>query len=287
MIKNSLLAIGTTARELVKDWRSLGLFNVLYAALIVALWLFFSTKEASAWQLSLTALLAVAAPVLFFLLQSAGAVRYAWNDPQPATLFQKSVKALWKIILISVPLILLAVLFAYLLNKLQARFPVTDAEAAARPALIPVSHPSAAHPPVLPLRWPDVFIASLRLLLLGVVLPLAAIHLWLAAARDSFIGMVRRVPQILARAFSAQSFLIYAVGLILFALMPYFLIFTRTTVRNAWAELLLFGLRLALAFVFTLWGWLITVGALAKTDVKESLSIEERNIETLPRIIEA
>ncbi len=286
MIKNSLLAIGTTARELVKDWRSLGLFNALYAALISALWLFFSTREASAWQVVLTALLAVAAPVLFFLLQSAGAVRYAWNEAPPATLFRKSVKALWKIILISVPLILLAVLFAYLLNKLQARFPVTDTEAA-RPALIPVSHPSAAHPPVLPLRWPDVFIASLRLMLLGVVLPLAAIHLWLAAARDSFIGTVRRVPQILAHAFSAQAILIYAVGLILFLLMPYFLIFTRTTVRNAWAELLLFGLRLALAFVFTLWGWLITVGALAKTDAKESLSVEERNIEIPPRIIEA
>lgn len=286
MIKNSLLAIGTTARELVRDWRSLGLFNALYAALIAALWLFFSTKEASAWQLVLTALLAVAAPVLFFLLQSAGAVRYAWNEAPPAALFQKSFKALWKIFLISVPLILLAVLFAYLLNKLQARFPITDTEAA-RPALIPWLHPSAAHPPVLPLRWPDVFIGSLQLLLLGVVLPLAAIHLWLAAARDSFIGTVRRVPQILARAFSAQSVLIYAVGLILFLLMPYFFIFTRTTVRNAWAELLLFGLRLALAFVFTLWGWLVTVGALAKTDVKESLSMEERNIETPPRIIEA
>ncbi len=284
MIKNSLLAIGTTARELVRDWRSLGLFNALYAALIGTLWLFFSTKEASAWQLSLTALLAVAAPVLFFLLQSAGAVRYAWSEAPPATLLQKSVKALWKIILVSVPLILLAVLFAYLLNKLQARFPVTEA---ARPALIPVSHPSAAHSPVMPLRWPDVFIASLRMLLLGVVLPLAAIHLWLAAARDSFISTVRRVPQILAHAFSAQSFLIYAVGLILFALMPYFLIFTRTTVRNAWAELLLFGVRLALAFVFTLWGWLVTVGALAKAEAKESLSMEERNIETPPRAIEA
>lgn len=286
MIKNSLLAIGTTARELVRDWRSLGLFNALYAALIAALWLFFSTKEASAWQLVLTALLAVTAPVLFFLLQSAGAVRYVWNEAQTATLFQKSMKALWKIILISIPLILLAVLLAYLLNKLQARFPLTDTEAA-RPALIPWSHPSAARPPVLPLRWPDVFIASLRLLLLGVVLPLAAIHLWLAAARDSFMGTVRRVPQILAHAFSAQSFLIYAIGLILFALMPYFLIFTRTTVRNAWAELLLFGLRLALAFIFTLWGWLATVGALAKTNVNESLNVEERNIETSPRIIEA
>lgn len=286
MIKNSLLAIGTTARDLVRDWRSLGLFNALYAALIGALWLFFSTKEASAWQLILTALLAVFAPVLFFLLQSAGAVRYSWNEAQPAILFQKSVKALWKIILVSVPLILLAVLFAYLLNKLQARFPVTDTEAA-RPALIPVSHPSAAHAPALPLRWPDVFVASLRLLLLGVVLPLAAIHLWLALVRDSFVRTVRRVPQILAHAFAAQSILIYLVGLILFLLMPYFLIFTRTPVRNAWAELLLFGLRLALAFIFTLWGWLVTVGALAKTNVKESLSVEERNIETSPRTIEA
>jgi hypothetical protein len=46
--------------------------------------------------------------------------------------------------------------------------------------------------------------------------------------------------------------------------MPYFVLFTRTPVSNGWAELFLFGLRIVLAFVLTLWGWAITLGALAR-----------------------
>ncbi|MDQ5838240.1 MAG: hypothetical protein M3379_15790, partial [Acidobacteriota bacterium] len=65
--------------------------------------------------------------------------------------------------------------------------------------------------------------------------------------------------------FSAQSIFIYAVGLFVFGLMPYFIIYTRTPVSNGWAELIIFAVRLALAFVFTLWGWTITLGALART----------------------
>ncbi len=279
MIKSSLLAIGTTARELVLEWHVLGLFNALYAALLAVLYLFVSTKEASAWQLGLTALLAICAPVLFFLIQSASVVRYGKNEARPAALFLQAIKALWKIFLIGVPLILLALLFVYLLNKLQAQFPVAETEAT-RPALIPLSHPSAAHPPQQTLRWPDVFISSLRLLLLGVLLPLAAIHLWLAAARLGFVQTLKQALSILAHAFSAQSILIYAVGLILFGLMPFFLIFTRTPVRSAWAELLLFGLRLALAFIFTLWGWLVTVGALAKTNHGDTATVDAENTET-------
>jgi hypothetical protein len=55
--------------------------------------------------------------------------------------------------------------------------------------------------------------------------------------------------------------------------MPYFILFTRTSVSNGWTELLLFGLRLVLAFVFTLWGWTITLGALARTTPGEPSNV--------------
>ncbi len=267
MIKNSLSAIGTAARDLFVNWRTLGFFNALYAALLVSVYFFFATKEATAWQLTLTALLAVSAPVLFFILQAAGAIRYGQNEARPFVLLKQSLKNFWKLVLISVPLILLAVLFVYLLNKLQSHFPVAENHAAAaRPSLVPLHSPASAVAArqVQPLLWSNVLISSLRLLLLGVALPLAGVHLWLALARDGLIGTLKRTLRILARAFSASSILVYAVGLILFGLMPYFLIFTRTPIKSASAELALFGLRLALAFVFTLWGWLITFGALAK-----------------------
>ncbi len=259
MMKNAFVAVGTAARDLVRNRGALAVFNVLYAALLAALYLFFSTKEASAGQLFLTALLAFAAPVLFFVLQAAGA-NYAQAVTGPKLLMRRSLRDFWKLALISLPLVALAVLVIYLLGKLQAQFPAAVAEA---PRVRPTPYPQVAAP--LPLRWQDVLLTTLRLLLLAVALPLMAIHLWLAVARDGLKAALKRSPRVIARAFAPTSVLIYATGLFLFGLMPYFLIFTRTPVKNAWGELFIFGLRLALAFVFTLWGWMITLGALAKT----------------------
>lgn len=278
MFKNALLAIGTAARAFFRNWPAMALLNGLYLALLVALYMFVATKEATVWQLTLTGLLALAAPVLFFMLQAAG-IHSTPGAEQSASagvahLLRRALRDFWKLFLISVPLILLAVLIAYLLQKLQAYFsaPASDA-VTPPPALRPSSYPSVPPPPP-PLRWQDVALAASRLLLLGVVLPLAAVHLWISIAREGLWTTLKKSPRLVGRAFAPESILIYAIGLIAFGLMPYFLIFTRTPVENAWAELALFGLRLALAFVFTLWGWVITLGALAKTNVPPATIVE-------------
>jgi hypothetical protein len=64
--------------------------------------------------------------------------------------------------------------------------------------------------------------------------------------------------------------LVYLVGLFLFGLMPYFVLFTRTGLTNGWAELSVFGLRLALVFALTLVGWVVTLGALARVTPPET-----------------
>src|SRR5947209_1097393 len=108
-------------------------------------------------------------------------------------------------------------------------------------------------------------VLSLWLILLGIILPLVAAHLWLSAARDGLLFTLKRIHRVTARAFAPQSVFIYVVGFFVFAIVPYFILFTRTQVSNGWAELFFFALRLALAFVLTLWGWTITLGALART----------------------
>lgn len=258
MIKDSLAAIGAAARDLFRRPRSLALFNALYLLLLAAIYWFVSTKEATVWQLTLTGLLALLVPLLFFVLQAAG-VWYTWPEAGARFLARRALRDFWKLVVVSLPVIALAVLTAYLLNKLQARFPVV-ADETTRAAVAP--YPQAAPPP--PLRWQTVLFPSLRLLLLGVLLPLAGAHLWVAAAREGFRFTLKRLHRILARAFSPRSVFIYGTGLVGFALMPYVLVYTHTPVSNGWAELFIFGLRLALAFVFTLWGWLITLGALTK-----------------------
>ncbi|HEY0172931.1 MAG TPA: hypothetical protein VGB98_18070, partial [Pyrinomonadaceae bacterium] len=116
----------------------------------------------------------------------------------------------------------------------------------------------------VPLHWQDALASSLWLLLLGFALPLLAAHLWLAAAREGLGATLKSLHRVAGRAFAPRSVLVYALGLVVFGLTPYFVIYTRTAVSNGSAELFIFGLRLALAFALTLTGWLITLGALAR-----------------------
>jgi hypothetical protein len=100
-------------------------------------------------------------------------------------------------------------------------------------------------------------------LALGLVLPLAAIHLWLATARDGLIAAIKKTGQLLARAFAPQSVLIYVAGFLIFAVVPYFLLFRTTPNKHAWLEIILLSIRLAAVFALTLVGWVITVKAIA------------------------
>jgi hypothetical protein len=112
-------------------------------------------------------------------------------------------------------------------------------------------------------RWKYLFVSALRLLVLGVFLPLAAMHLWLAAARDGLLAAFARFHRHIIRAFSARSVLTYGVGMIVFALIPYFLITKRTPVNSNTLELLIFGGRMLIAFTLMLFGWVMTMTALA------------------------
>lgn len=274
MFRIAFAATGAAARELLRNRGALGLLNLLYAALLASVYLFVTTREASTLQLIITALAALAVPVLFFMLQAAGVASFAEAGARLVSILRRTLRDFWKVFLVSVPLILLAVLIVYLTNKLQAYLVAADTNATPRPPALTPLHPLDITPPA-PMRWADALFFALRLLLLGVALPLTAIHLWINVAREGLGATLKKSLHIIARALAPQSVLIYVVGLIFFALMPYFLIFTRTPVSNAWLELIIFGLRLALAFVLTLWGWAITIGALERATVSTPERVEE------------
>lgn len=257
MIRDSLKAIGDAAVGLFRNPLGLLLLCVLYFALLACVYVFYATGVATAGQLVLSGLTALAAPLLFFILQAA-VVAFAQPGTGVGAMLRRTPRDFLKVLLLALPIIALAVGLVYLLGLLQAHLP--KIEEAPRAVL------SATHTePPAPLHWQDALVSALWLLLLGIILPLTAATLWLSAARDRLWPTLKRVHRVVARAFSAQSIFIYAVGLFVFGLMPYFIIYTRTPVSNGWAELIIFAVRLALAFVFTLWGWTITLGALART----------------------
>ncbi|MCA1565573.1 MAG: hypothetical protein LC803_08030 [Acidobacteria bacterium] len=270
MTKNVLASIFAAARDLVRAPRALAVLFALYVALIASVFFFITTREATIWQLFVTGAAALLVPVLFFVVQAAGA-SYAVGRRGAGELLRHTARSFPKVLAVSVPLILLAVLSVYLLDKLQQRAQLSPEERAsieyARNAQEGdgEAESSEASRPKPPVRWKYLFVSALRLFVLGLLLPLAAMHLWLAAARDGLVAAFTRFHRHIMRAFSARSVFTYGVGMIVFALIPYFLVTKRTPVASNTLELLLFGARIFLAFSLMLFGWVMTLTALART----------------------
>lgn len=260
MLTETFHSIVTAARKVFTNWRALLLLAIVYASLLAALYFFLAVREASIAQVILTFALAIAAPILFFVLQSM--VASQMDEVTVGFLLRKSLASFWKLILISLPLIALAVLIAYLLAKAQNYF-----GAGVNPADAEVSHPVStiadAARPARPIDWKVALLSTVRYLAFGLVLPLAAIHLWLATVHEGLGSAIRRVATHLSRAFAPQSVLIYVVGFLIFGVAPYFLLFRTTPTKHAWLELSLLVARLVVVFGLTLFGWVTTVKALS------------------------
>jgi len=273
MTKDTLSAIGSAMRALVRDWPALLALAVLFAALVASAGLFITTREATGFQVFLTFALAVVVPLLLFVVL-AGCAYYAVGHRSAVPLVVRSLKGFWKVLLLGLPVLALTVLTIWGMDKLEARVrhdPAAEAsETFTQPDGMNVPDNSAdadgpAERRKPKVRWAYVFYCSLKLLLLGVVLPLLAAHLWLASARGGFVAALRRAHRLVARAFSPRSVFIYAVGMIVFALVPYFLLTRGAALGTGWLEVALFSARVGLALLLMLFGWLTTMTALART----------------------
>ena len=270
MLTETFHSIATAARNVFRNWPSMLLIAVVYASLLALLYFFVSIREATLPQVILTFVFAVTAPLLFFVLQtmiaSGNAQQIAKEGAEAeqmtaGLLLKRSLTSFWKLILISLPLIVLAILIAYLLGRAQNYFGQNINEPAISTHTLA---PAANAPPARPINWRVALFSTIRYLAFGLVLPLAAIHLWLATMRDGLGGAVRRIATLLSRAFAPQSVLIYIAGFLVFAVAPYFLLFRTTQSQHAWLELSFLVARLLVVFALTLFGWTITVRALGR-----------------------
>lgn len=252
-------------------------FAIIYAFLLVASYIFISVREATISQVLVTYALMILIPIGFFTLQ-ASIINRALDQ-----------RFRWRVILIDalkflavvIPLLLLAWLLFYLLNKISARYP---APVVAAPPVPPAG--KATPPATPPLHWPSLIFTTLRFVLLGVAFPLAAIHLWIAVAGGEFGGLfsdgaksfLKRIGSALARAFSSDSVLIYGLGLIIFFVLPYVILVPTFNVSGNKREFAVFGLRLLLAFLFSLVGWVSTLTALTRTVPALTTEIPASNV---------
>jgi hypothetical protein len=270
MIKNTMNFILHTMRVLIKDRSSLAIFAGLYALLLATLYGFIATREATIGQVLLTLLFAASAPVIFFLLQAAivnraRAGRIEWY---------RTLRDSCKFALLALPLILAGVALFSLLNRWQAHFPAQHVNQPAWQLAGSYPVPPGSVAPPLPVHWPTFLFGSLRVLLFGIVLPLTLIQLWievdgrdlLKLARAGVRANLSRLGHLLARAFAPQSVLTYALGLVVFAVLPYVLLFAHVPFRGTRTEIGIFTARLTLAFACTLFGWVITLSTFAQSN---------------------
>lgn len=261
MIKRVFNAIGSSLRDLVRRWGALLILLVLYIAMLGAIYLFFVTREATIGQLILSLALALAAPILFLVIQTMAARYSAAGNDRALPLLGGSLRDFWKLLVISLPLIILAVLAVYLFSKFGSTAPVTTVREAVRTAPAPLR---PAPPKLQPVHWQSVALTTLQYLLFLLMFPLAAIHLWCATARDGLKQTFKRSARIIGTGLLPQAVATYAIGFIFFAVVPYLLVVTRTSAASAWLDITLLISRLALAVLFSLIGWVVTVAALAR-----------------------
>lgn len=252
-----LKATGRATRRLFGNWRALLLMLLLYAAFVASLYSFIAVREASVWQVLATFLLAALVPALFFIIQAMG-TRYVERDVRTKELLRWSVRNFWKLLVVTLPVLLIAWLVAYLFGKFQPD--VSAVSEAGRAAAAAVARPVTARSAEA-FSWKEVIVTTLRALILYLVLPLVAIHLWIAASRRSLGDVFRNIKRVLARALAPGAALAYVIGLLIFGVIPYFLIITNFSRGGAWTEITLLVARLVLAALFMLIGWLITLGA--------------------------
>jgi hypothetical protein len=105
--------------------------------------------------------------------------------------------------------------------------------------------------------------------LLGVAVPLLLIQFWITVSHQGLGWMVTwrslaaRLREVAVRAFAPESFLIYAAGFLVFAVIPYLTLFKTMPNKRAWVEVSLLAFRLLVSATLILLGWITTVGALS------------------------
>lgn len=242
-MNEAIINLAAAARKLLRDWRKIAALVVVFGALLTVSYLFVSTREASAAQLALTVLLGAASVYLYFTAQAMGVTYAVTNDGVGAWLKRAALGAA-RLFVVTLPIVALGALLAYLFARLDASSMMASADGADWP-------------------WKRIALAALWYVVFIFALPLAAIHLWAIAARESLGAAFRGFGAALRRSIAGPSVLIYLLGFLAFAVLPYFMLTTRTPINRPWAEIGTLGLRLALSFLVILVGWVITLGALS------------------------
>jgi len=255
MVKDVFHSIAAAAQRLFANWAALLISLSMYSALLGAIYLFFNIREATATQVALNLILPIAAVTLFFMIQAMG-VSYVRIGVGAAYLLKRSLGDCWRILLASLPLILIAWLVVYLFGKADQAYFIES---------------GAAGSTTMKWGWGAIAAHAVQILLLHVILPLIAIHLWIATVRGGLAAAFKGIKRVVTRALAPRSLLIYAAICAVFGAIVYSLLFKTITFKNEWTELWIVGIKTTLALLLTFIGWLLTLGSMAELTTRREM----------------
>ncbi|HKC84557.1 MAG TPA: hypothetical protein VKG02_01205 [Blastocatellia bacterium] len=255
MVKDVVHSIAAAAQRLFANWAALLISLSLYAALLGAIYFFFKIREATATQVALNLILPIAAVALFFMIQAMG-LSYVRIGVGAGYLLKRSLEDCWRILLASLPLILIAWLIVYLFGKADQAFFIESGGAGSKSMVW---------------GWGAVAAHAVQILMLHVLLPLIAIHLWIAAVRGGLAAAFKGFNRVVTRALAPRSLLIYAAICAVFGATVYFLLFQQATFTGPWTQLWAVGIKTALALLLTFIGWLLTLGSMAELTTRREM----------------
>ena len=264
MFKNSLSSFLSTCRELARHWQAVAIMAALYLLLLGALYGFITTREATAIQILQTLLFAAAAPFIFFLLQAAiiGQAR------DGEIYWYAALKRSCKLALTAFPVVAVGLALMWVTNRWQSQ----------------ISIPYAPFQSVRPTNeWSLMALSTFRTLLVAVVVPLVLIHVWLETMDRDLVATVRGgadstlkwLRGLLVRSFAAESVLLYFIGFLLFAAVPYVLLFVHLPFQSQWGEFGAFAGRLGVAIFASLLGWVATLSTFTRRHAQAVAKAEE------------
>ncbi len=238
-IKNALF---NAERKLFAHFGTTALALLLYALLLAVVFAFAKIGVSTTTEVILSLLvLPLLGIILFFSLQSLG-VSYTRSGVNAAYLLRRALSDCWKLLIVSLPLILLAWLLHYALGKAMGKLSYGPEHG-----------------------WHGMTLKWLCLIVFYLALPLMAMHVWIAAVREGVGATFRGYFRHLLRAFAPRSLAVYVLAWIINGLLAYVLLFGfKTQFGGPWVELILLGARMALAALLVFMAWFVALGALAE-----------------------
>lgn len=195
-----------------------------------------------------------------------------------SALLSRSFQKLWALLITTLVIGLIAYGIYYGVNALESHLTEDGINSVSEEIVSSVSLTTEVTAQATQERWLDggfnIF-SGLRFLLFGVAFPLITIHLWIALARKKLRVVIKESPHIVLHAFGLSSLVTYLLGMIIFALIPYYLLFTRTRSGREWVEIGLLGGRVLFAAIFILIGWVLTLGSLSILQANSQGNLQE------------